>query len=401
MRAPTGAAGAALLLLAGLAGTASSQVSGTLDMGAGTYRPDRAIPGGLASLAPSIRFDAGAFQFGGTGIYSDAPGGRWNFQGTGRATVRSPRLAIFQVEAAGEVDWTRHHRVAGATSLAGELRAYASPARNSTVWFGRTMGTAWSLGRRRPLQRSQIGTSARLGPLDLALSLASTSFDLMVGPASPTDPTSQRDDSTTIAEPAAADTVRRQRRSGLTDAVLSSRWRIASLEFDVALGRRFSRTTPELTIWNVGVARSLTPQLALVAAAGRAGSDPVTSVPGSRYLLLGLRLRLGPTQGVAMSSLPPAPDRSPFRIGPALPAGREVIVRVPAARTVELAGDFTDWRPVRLDPVGAGSWRTVLPIRPGLHRLAIRIDHGEWRAPPGARPIASEFGGEVAEIAVE
>jgi hypothetical protein len=43
----------------------------------------------------------------------------------------------------------------------------------------------------------------------------------------------------------------------------------------------------------------------------------------------------------------------------------------------------------------------LLPVSPGLHRLAIRIDGGAWKAPSGTRPIASEFGGEVAEVIVE
>jgi hypothetical protein len=77
------------------------------------------------------------------------------------------------------------------------------------------------------------------------------------------------------------------------------------------------------------------------------------------------------------------------------------VVRVPQAHRVELAGDFTDWRPVPLEPWADGGWRTVLTIPPGLHRLAIRIDGGPWRAPPGLRPLASEFGGEVAELVVE
>lgn len=77
------------------------------------------------------------------------------------------------------------------------------------------------------------------------------------------------------------------------------------------------------------------------------------------------------------------------------------MVRAPEARTVELAGDFTDWKPVPLQPWGDEAWRAYLPIAPGLHRLAIRIDGGPWRAPPGTRPIRSEFGGEVAEIVLE
>ena len=77
------------------------------------------------------------------------------------------------------------------------------------------------------------------------------------------------------------------------------------------------------------------------------------------------------------------------------------MIRVADARGVELAGDFTDWKPVALQPWGEDGWRALLPISPGLHRLAIRIDGGAWRAPSGTRPIASEFGGEVAEVVVE
>ncbi len=77
------------------------------------------------------------------------------------------------------------------------------------------------------------------------------------------------------------------------------------------------------------------------------------------------------------------------------------MIRAPDAEKVELAGDFTDWRPVPLQPWGEGAWRASIPISPGLHRLAVRIDGGAWHAPPGTRPIASEFGGEVTEIVVE
>jgi hypothetical protein len=391
------------LLLAASAGTAAGQVSGTLDVGAGTYRPERAIPGGIASIAPTVRLEAGVFQFGASGIYSDAPAGRWNFQGTGTALARSPRLGVFHLEGIGEVGWTRHYRVNGTSSYTGELRAYAQPAKAASVWFGQAFGNAFSLGRRRPLRRTQIGTSARLGSVEVGLSVASTSFDLMSGPytgsvgiqsASPTE------DTTTAVTPGGA-SGRRGPRASLTDAVLSGRWTVADFDLDVALGRRFSRTTPQLTLWGVTATRALTPELALVAGAGRAGSDPVTSVPGSRYFVVGLRLKVSPPGIGSFVAPPPVPEHTPFRVGPALPAGREVSLLAPAARLVELAGDFTDWRPVLMRYAGAGVWRATLPIAPGLHRLAVRIDAGPWKAPPGSRPITSEFGGEVAEIVVE
>jgi hypothetical protein len=212
----------------------------------------------------------------------------------------------------------------------------------------------------------------------------------------PTGPTGD----TLSAQPGRGDSVF-GRHSSLTDATLTGRWRMGTFDFDASIGRRFSRTTRELTLWGVSASRGITPLLDLVAATGRAGSDPVTAVPGSRYLVVGLRLKLRGGPGPLLLPAPPPADRATFRVGPALGSGREVVVLVPRAHSVELAGDFTDWRPLPLESWGNEQWRTVVTIPPGLHRLAIRADGGTWHAPPGTRPIQSEFGGEVAEIVVE
>jgi hypothetical protein len=373
----------------------AAQVAGTLDMGAGTYRPDRAIPGGIASIVPSLRYRSGPVELSAIGVYSDAPAGRWNFQGGTAASVRTPRLGIFQLEAIGQAEWTTHYRARGSTLFSGGVRAYLSPGSGARAWVGRYHGQASSLGARRPLQRSEFGGSARLGAVLLEFSVANTTVDrgLMFGQVDP------RED--TLASNPLPTTQARVEHVALTDAVLSGRWRIRSLDFDASFGRRFSRNTAETTIWGLSASRSIAPSLALVAAAGRAGSDPVTSVPGARYFALGLRLKVG---SQAMTPLPAAAARTasaPFRIGPALAAGREIVIRAADARAVELAGDFTDWKPVPLQPWGEDGWRALLPISPGLHRLAIRIDGGAWRAPPGIRPITNEFGGEVAEVVVE
>ncbi|MGH7581431.1 MAG: glycogen-binding domain-containing protein, partial [Gemmatimonadales bacterium] len=140
---------------------------------------------------------------------------------------------------------------------------------------------------------------------------------------------------------------------------------------------------------------------AMVAAAGRSGSDPVTSVPGARNFALGLRLKVGPPVLAPAPAPAAASATTPFRIGPAVAAGREVVIQARDAQGVELAGDFTDWKPIPLQPWGDDGWRALFSITPGLHRLAIRIDGGAWQAPPGTRPVTSEFGGEVAEVAVE
>jgi hypothetical protein len=374
---------------------AAAQLAGTLDLGAGTYRPDRAIPGGIASIVPSLRYRSGPVELSAIGVYSDAPAGRWNFQGATAAAIRTPAFGIVQLEATGQAEWTSHYRVRGTTLFSGGVRAYLTPGSGARAWVGRLHGQASALGTRRPLRRSEFGGSARLGAVHLEFSLANTTVDraLLFGQ------TDGRGDSLASGPPAAGES--RVEGVALTDAVLSGRWRIRSLDFDASLGRRFSRNTAETTIWGLSASRGITPSLALVAAAGRAGSDPVTSVPGARYFALGLRLKVG---SQVMAPLPATAARTataPFRIGPAVAAGREILIQAAGARAVELAGDFTDWKPVALQRWGEDGWRALLRISPGLHRLAIRIDGGAWQAPPGTRPIASEFGGEVAEVVVE
>jgi hypothetical protein len=282
--------------------------------------------------------------------------------------------------------------------VSGGMRAYLATGSHARAWVGRTFGRASSLGARRPLRRTEVGGSAMLGTVHLEFTLANTSVDrsYMLSPVDPRGPTAD-----TLSSHPGTGGQPQVDRVALTDAVLSGRWRLRSVDFDASLGRRFSRFAPEATIWGLSAARDLSPTLALVAAAGRAGSDPVTSVPGARYFAIGLRLKVGAPSLAPLPMLAATEASAPFRIGPPVAAGREILVRAPAADTVELAGDFTDWRPVALRRWSEDSWRILLPVAPGLHRLAIRVDGGEWRAPPGTRPVQSEFGGEVAEVVVE
>jgi 1,4-alpha-glucan branching enzyme len=80
--------------------------------------------------------------------------------------------------------------------------------------------------------------------------------------------------------------------------------------------------------------------------------------------------------------------------------GRRLRVRVPSARSVELAGDFTNWQPIALKQGDTDEWEVTLPIAPGVHRLAIRVDGDRWTTPPGVVTVADEFQGTVGVIVV-
>ena len=75
-------------------------------------------------------------------------------------------------------------------------------------------------------------------------------------------------------------------------------------------------------------------------------------------------------------------------------------VLLDGARTVEVMGDFTDWRPVALTLVTPTQWEVQLSVAPGVHRVNVRINGGGWFAPAGTRAEETEFGGVVGVLVV-
>jgi hypothetical protein len=72
-----------------------------------------------------------------------------------------------------------------------------------------------------------------------------------------------------------------------------------------------------------------------------------------------------------------------------------VELRVPGARTVELSGDFTGWRPVAMRAVGPDRWEATVRLAPGTHHCNVRIDGDAWVAPPGTTVVDDGFDGRV------
>ena len=55
----------------------------------------------------------------------------------------------------------------------------------------------------------------------------------------------------------------------------------------------------------------------------------------------------------------------------------------PAARSVQLVGDFTHWqeKPINLQKGADGVWRAAVDLVPGTHHYRFLVD-GEWRDDP-------------------
>ena len=141
----------------------------------------------------------------------------------------------------------------------------------------------------------------------------------------------------------------------------------------------------------------LTSHAALVLAAGTTLPDVVRGTPRSTYVSAALRIAARPHVRLEMRRQDVSVARARLSAG-ANGVQRIEIVASGASR-VELRGDFTDWRAVPLEPRG-GVFRLELPLPPGLHRLSVRIDGGDWIAPANLPRVGDGSGGAVGLLTV-
>lgn len=137
----------------------------------------------------------------------------------------------------------------------------------------------------------------------------------------------------------------------------------------------------ELSYW-------MTDRLALAGSAGRQLGDPALLTPSGQFFRLSLRASLGRRLPVAR----PEAHRPRLHTARLATGLVEFSLAAEGVDAVELMGDLTDWRAVRMDRGEDGRWRVRLPVPPGLYQVNVRFDGGPWRVPPGARAITDEFG---------
>lgn len=139
----------------------------------------------------------------------------------------------------------------------------------------------------------------------------------------------------------------------------------------------------------------LSPRFSLAVAAGRQLADPVRGTPDAQVASAALRMVLVPWRIAPVSS---GAITARLTTGA---AGGVLVVRVsaPGSARVEAAGTFSAWEPVALRRAG-DAWEVQIPLRPGTHRVAVRIDGGPWRAPANLGKVRDEFGGESGIVVV-
>jgi hypothetical protein len=139
----------------------------------------------------------------------------------------------------------------------------------------------------------------------------------------------------------------------------------------------------------------ITPSLALEASGGNYLRDPFQGLPRAGFAAGGIRLfasRRALTP--ARSATPEAPPT--LRPLVAEHRGGDTVVvrfRMPAARSVAIAGNWNAWTPAPLRALGDDIWEAALLLAPGTYYFNLVVDGNEWVVPGGVAVISDGMGG--------
>ena len=81
----------------------------------------------------------------------------------------------------------------------------------------------------------------------------------------------------------------------------------------------------------------------------------------------------------------------------------QFVLEAPAATSVAVAGDFSEWQPsfALTDADGDGVWTGRVPVRPGVHGYMFLVDDTRWLTDPNAQRYQDDgFGNRNAVLAV-
>lgn len=143
-----------------------------------------------------------------------------------------------------------------------------------------------------------------------------------------------------------------------------------------------------------------------------------TATPLSRlihWLVRPAQLQVSPLAAAAVMAVLalvlvlPGGGRDDVPEGASTTGGAEAVVYVqfmleaPTARSVQVAGDFSEWEPTFTleDMDGDGVWTGRVPVQPGVHTYMFLIDGTEWETDPRADRYQDDgFGNRNAVLAV-
>lgn len=353
-----------------------AQVTANVEAGISDVLYDGFLASGAASLSPTMRWEH--------------PGGRGFI--SARATYLQFQSGRHSLDGSATGSWftplARHWR--GELGLGGGASDYANIASFSHAqvearlhmmdgdrggWVGATVGRS-SFGRRpRPVTVIATGFWLLSGDKTMFVSL----------------------DRSFIGDTA------------YTDLRSSGRWRRTGIVLEGVVGARIWSRGGGRGVFGEGSATvNLSSQTALVLSAGRYPTYAVSGSIAGRYVTIAVRLGSISVRRPAPAVLPAivhrsgsdgstAADQTVLEIQKQQDDDVRLTLYAPGATTLEISGDFTDWRPVALSrrPGKADIWGATFRMSSGVHRINVRRDGGPWMAPAGTTRGTDDYDGEV------
>ena len=356
----------------------------TLDVGGAALRYADTLTTGAATITPHLMADWGSAFIEASGTYSHFTSGGWSTQGFFSASRFIPTSHGFFGEFGGFAGGSTHNDGTRTGEVIANGRLHLAHDENE-FFLGFGGGRTWDAVAWRSLLLGEAGASIGSGPTRALVTISPT----MV-----------------------SDSIK------YADAQASLSWKGEALDLGALLGFRVGDQLRTLSAntksWaSVSAVFWVTPRIGVALGGGNYPVDPTQGFPGGRFVSLSLRLAQGrrnnqqPIEQGGHESRPPdlAPSMAPDVIGfvATRGIGEAVTLRVnaPDARLVEISGDFTNWVPAQLAPAGGGWWSTTILIKSGKYQMNVRVNGGQWIAPPGLLSMLDEFGGTVGLLVIE
>ena len=352
-----------------------AQVTPTLDAGISAVKYDGFLLSGAASVTPSIRWDhpRGRGVVSARGTYLRFESGNRSLDFSIRGSWFTPLARRWRGELGLGVGASDYASIASFSHGVAEARIHLME-RDHGGWVATTLGRASIGGGGRPV--AVVAMGAWLLHSDLTMF---ASFDRsFVGD------------------------------TAYSDLRSSARLQRGNLALEGTLGARVLSRGAGRGAYGEGSATViLGRRTALVLAAGRYPTDVLTGSIAGRYVSAAIRLgamgfrrppvrpRPGIPHGGANGSAVSAEARLQIDAGP--DDAVRLTLFAPGAGTVEISGDFTDWRPIELSrsATDRDAWEGTFRIPRGIHRINVRRDGGRWMAPAGTTRSPDDFDGEV------
>jgi len=320
-----------------------------------------------------VRFDASRLSLGAQGTYLVFESGNRILQGTAAGAWLAPIDRLWRLELSGSSGVSAYESYPVYGHVLARARLHAS-GRTIGAWVGAAAGRSFS--RDTVVTPYQVGLGTWIARARLGGGL-------------------------TIQRNALSD-------SSYWDIVGTARLRDPHIELEATLGARpWSHGPPRGLYGEVSAHLPLTPAAALLVSGGRYPADPVRGVIGARYVSIAIRLTAPHVQRTPIGTPSPPTDAgggngrtSTLVIQPTSDGTWLLRIRILDVSRVELAADFTDWEPVDLVQTRPGVWELAASLAPGVYRLNLRIDAGDWIVPEGTRQERDDFGGYVGVLVI-